>query len=222
MNWISEILLTLPAVLLALMAHELSHGFMAYKLGDPTAKMMGRLSLNPLKHLDPIGTVCMVLFRFGWARPVPINARYFRNPRRDTALTALAGPIANLCLAFLAVPCYLGLYGLYYSVATGPSASAFLLRIIEYFYYFFVLLHQVNVGLALFNLIPIPPLDGSRILLSFLPTRYYFAFMRYERMIALALMIFLLLGNRFGFLSIFASYFSVGMEAVWKLIPIFR
>ena len=221
MGTISGILLTLPAVLLALMAHELCHGFVAYKLGDPTAKMMGRLSLNPLKHIDPLGTICMVLFHFGWAKPVPINTRYFRKPKRDMALTAVAGPLANLLLAFLAVPCYLGVSNLF-ALLHAKGSSAFVLNLVFYFHYFFLLLHQVNVGLALFNLIPIPPLDGSRILLTFLPTRYYFAFMRYERIIALALMIFLLLGNSFGFLSTLSSFFSVGMEAVWRLSPIFR
>ncbi|MBQ3814588.1 MAG: site-2 protease family protein, partial [Clostridia bacterium] len=94
-------LLTLPCILLALSGHEFAHGWMAWKLGDPTARNLGRLTLNPLKHLDPVGTLCMVFFGFGWARPVPVNARYFNNIRREFALTALAGPAANFILAFL-------------------------------------------------------------------------------------------------------------------------
>ena len=100
-NTITELLFVIPCVLVALSVHEVSHGWMAYRLGDPTAKNLGRLSLNPLKHLDPIGTLCMIFFHFGWARPVPINTRYFKHNRRDTALTALAGPLSNIALAFL-------------------------------------------------------------------------------------------------------------------------
>ena len=98
-----EFLFVIPCVLIALSVHEVSHGWMAYKLGDPTAKNMGRLTLNPLKHLDPIGTLCMIFFHFGWARPVPINTRYFKNNKRDTALTAAAGPISNFIMAFAGV-----------------------------------------------------------------------------------------------------------------------
>ena len=96
-----DLLFVIPCVLFALTVHEVSHGYMAYRLGDPTAHRMGRLTLNPLKHLDPVGALCMVLFHFGWARPVPINTRYFKKPRRDTALTAAAGPISNFLMAFL-------------------------------------------------------------------------------------------------------------------------
>ena len=94
-----QFLFVVPCVLIALTFHEFAHGYMAYKLGDPTAKNLGRLTLNPLKHLDPIGTICMIFFHFGWAKPVPINSRYFKKPRRDMALTAAAGPIMNFILA---------------------------------------------------------------------------------------------------------------------------
>ncbi|MBP3293241.1 MAG: site-2 protease family protein, partial [Clostridia bacterium] len=100
---IIELLFVVPCVLFALTVHEVSHGYMAYRLGDPTARNMGRLTLNPMKHLDPVGTLCMILFHFGWARPVPINTRYFKKPRRDTALTAAAGPVSNFIIAFLGV-----------------------------------------------------------------------------------------------------------------------
>jgi len=96
-------LISLPCILIALSVHEAAHGWMAYKLGDPTARNFGRLTLNPLKHIDPIGAICMVLFKFGWARPVPVNSRYFKKPRRDMALTAAAGPIANFIAALLAM-----------------------------------------------------------------------------------------------------------------------
>ena len=98
-----QFLFVVPCVLIALTFHEFAHGYMAYKLGDPTAKNFGRLTLNPLKHLDPIGTICMIFFHFGWAKPVPINSRYFKKPRRDMALTAAAGPIMNFILALFGV-----------------------------------------------------------------------------------------------------------------------
>lgn len=221
MNRIAQYLITIPAVLLVIIFHELAHGVAAYKLGDPTAKRMGRLSLNPLKHLDPIGAVCMVLFHFGWAKPVPVDMRYFRDPKRDMAITALAGPLCNLICAFLAVPLYLLLEKRYISVAIAQGPEHFTVQLVLTLFYFVYYFHAVSLGLCLFNLIPLPPLDGSRILFAFLPPKYYFSIMRYERMIALALMLFLLTGANFGFLDVIASSVSGAMESVWRLLPIF-
>ena len=222
MNRIAQYLITIPAVLLVIMLHELAHGVAAYKLGDPTAKHMGRLSLNPLKHLDPIGALCMVLFHFGWAKPVPINVRYFRDPKRDMAITALAGPLCNLVCAFFAVPIYLFLEKGYFSVAVSQGPESFAAQFILALFYFAYYFHAVSLGLCLFNLIPLPPLDGSRILFAFLPPRYYFSIMRYERMISFALMLFLLTGANFGFLDVIASRASGAMESVWRLFPNFK
>ena len=221
MNQIARYLITIPAVLLVIMLHELAHGLMAYKLGDPTAKRMGRLTLDPLKHLDPVGALCMVLFHFGWAKPVPIDTRYFRHPKRDMALTALAGPLANLLFAFLAVPVYLLIWKGYMSLAIESGMESFIAKLVLTLFYFVYYFHAVNLGLCFFNLIPLPPLDGSRILFAFLPQRYYFSIMRYERMIALALMLCLLTGANFGFLDGIASRISGLMDSVWMLLPIF-
>ncbi len=214
-------LLVVPAALIALVLHEVSHGYVAYKLGDPTARVLGRLSLNPLKHIDPIGAVCMVLFHFGWAKPVPIDTRFFRDPKRDMALTALAGPVTNLLLAFFSLPFYILAVNAY-NAALFSGATALWLGFLKAVFYFFSTLHSVNLGLSLFNLLPIPPLDGSRILFTFLPTHYYFRIMRYERYISLALMLLLLCGVRFGFLSAISSAVSNAMLRLWLLIPIFR
>ncbi|MCQ2385698.1 MAG: site-2 protease family protein [Clostridia bacterium] len=214
---LSEYLITVPAVLLALIFHEVSHGYMAYKLGDPTARNVGRLSLNPLVHLDLFGTLCMIFFHFGWAKPVPVNSRYFKNPKRDMALTALAGPLTNLLLAFFAVPFYSLLLNAY-AGQPGSFVGVLCFYSALFFYYF----HLVNIGLAVFNLIPLPPLDGSRLLLVFLPPKTYFELMRYERYIQIGLIIFLLLGYRLGILSLLSSFLSGGMEAVWRVIPLFR
>ena len=221
MNRIAQYLITIPAVLLVIMLHELAHGFAAYKLGDPTAKRMGRLSLNPLRHLDPIGAVCMVLFHFGWAKPVPVDTRYFRNPKRDMAITALAGPLCNLICAFLAVPLYMLISKAYISSAISHGTEHFGVRMLLMVFYLFYYFHAINLGLCLFNLIPLPPLDGSRILFAFLPTRYYFSIMRYERMIAFLLMLFLLTGANFGFLDTIAGGISHAMESLWNLLPVF-
>lgn len=192
MTYASQIIFSALAALIALTVHEFSHGYAAYKLGDPTAKSLGRLTLNPVKHLDPIGALCMVFFRFGWAKPVPINPRYFKKPKRDFALTALAGPLSNLLLAFA--------FGLIYLLTLKGFSSVFFESELSYrlavnLTLFIYIFHAVNLGLAVFNLIPVPPLDGSRLLNVILPTRLYFKVMRYERQIYFGLIGWLLLGD---------------------------
>ncbi len=192
-----SMLLSLPMVLLALSAHEAAHGYAAYKLGDPTARNFGRLTLNPLKHLHPWGFLCMLLFRFGWANPVPINTRNFKKPRRDMALSAAAGPVSNVLLSLimalllrldilLVEQLYGGdLYAFAVGVAEAPVGFK-LLSVLTYILYTGVVL---NISLAVFNLIPVPPFDGSRIAHVFLPPKWYFKIMRYEQYIMYALLL---------------------------------
>lgn len=208
--------MALPIVLLALTVHEVSHGFMAYRLGDPTAKNLGRLTLNPLKHLDPFGTICMILFHFGWAKPVPINTRYFKKPRRDTALTALAGPVSNLLLALTGVLLYHILLTIFVNV---PAGSEFVYNIFDATLMFVSTFVYYNTALAIFNLIPAPPLDGSRIFLTFLPAKYYFGIMKYERYIQLGLILLLCLNVLNGPLSWAVGKVIGGMEFIVDLIP---
>jgi len=193
-SYIIHLLLSLPIILFALSLHETAHGYIACKLGDPTAKSLGRLSVNPIKHLDPIGFVCMLLFGFGWAKPVPINSRYFRKPRRDMALTALAGPVSNL----LAATVFSVLYGMVQTgfvllMDKGLITTAAVLKFFELFTIFLYYGISLNVTLAVFNLIPIPPLDGSRIICAFLPPMVAYKYMKYERVISIVLMVLLLL-----------------------------
>ena len=194
-NDLGLFLLMVPAVLIALVVHEVSHGYVAYLCGDNTAKAYGRLTLNPLKHLDPFGAIMMLLIGFGYARPVPVNYRNLRKPRRDIALVALAGPLSNLLLALVACVLYFVILLIYAAsadvrletVAAGirwlPSPAAYydqnwlmnalfmgeVPRLLTTFMQFLTLFATVNIGLALFNLVPLPPLDGSKILGSLLP-----------------------------------------------------
>ena len=168
---ILQYVLKLPIILLALSLHEAAHGYVAYKLGDPTARSLGRLSLNPIKHIDIFGFLCMLLFHFGWAKPVPINVRYFKNPRRGMALSSAAGPISNILLAllFAALLRVEILLATVFETQILSSASGLnILCVLNYILYIGVVL---NIGLAIFNLIPIPPFDGSRVAYILLPQK---------------------------------------------------
>ena len=181
------------AALIALTVHEYCHGYAAYKLGDTTARNLGRLTLNPTKHLDPIGTLCMVLFHVGWAKPVPVNPRNFKNPKRDFAITAVAGPISNLLLGFISAGLYLLLFALFKDLTFTSKNLAY--NLVNYSLTFVYIFHTLNIGLGIFNLLPIPPFDGSRLLNVILPERAYFAVMKYERQIYLVVIAWLLLGD---------------------------
>ena len=167
--------------------HEYAHGYVAYKLGDDTAYLQGRLSLNPLRHLDIIGSLCMLFCGFGWAKPVPVNPVRFKKTSMKTgmALTALAGPLSNIILSFLSFM----LYKVFYYAAYAAS-SDFVVFIAQMFY----IMTLVNIGLAVFNLLPIPPLDGSRIFLAIIPEKYYWQIMKYERYISIGLFALIFLG----------------------------
>ncbi len=204
-----QFLFVVPCVLIALTFHEFAHGYMAYKLGDPTAKNFGRLTLNPLKHLDPIGTICMIFFHFGWAKPVPINSRYFKKPRRDMALTAAAGPIMNFILALFGMLVCRILTKIFVAF---PAQSDFVYYIQYAALTLFSYFHMLNLSLGVFNLIPIPPLDGSRIFYIFLPQKWYFGVMKYEKYIQLALLVLLWTGLLSRPLSAAVSWISGGMQ----------
>lgn len=160
----SFIVIAVP-LMYAIIFHELAHGWVAYQMGDPTAKSQGRLSLSPLRHLDPMGTLMLFIVGFGWAKPVPVNFSYIRDYRKGMILVSSAGIIANIILAFLAL--------LIYSMLSMPHTSKVALLLVSF--------ARINIILAAFNLIPIPPLDGSKILMGFAPANVQAFLMRLER-----------------------------------------
>ena len=174
LDWsvLADLLLSVIPALLCITLHELAHGFVAYRLGDPTAKRAGRLTLNPLKHIDPMGLVMMVVFKFGWAKPVPVNMYRFRHPKRGMALTAAAGPLCNLLLGTIMLFLYGFLRCLLYS-AQGFLVDSLMRTLTTTAY--------LSIALAVFNIVPIPPLDGSKVLFSVLSDKWYAKLMRYER-----------------------------------------
>lgn len=179
---LQDILLLLPAILIGLTVHEYSHGLAADRLGDHTARYQGRLTLNPLAHIDPVGFLMLILFKFGWAKPGPVNPYNLRgDPARGMLLVALAGPASNLVLAFLS------------ALLLGLGLTGFNV----YFHYIVLYSLQINVVLAIFNLIPVPPLDGSKILAGLLPghSRFIYSMETYGMIILLLLMFTGVLGK---------------------------
>ena len=169
-SYILSIIQSLIPALVCITLHELSHGYTAYLLGDDTAKSRGRLTLNPIKHMDVMGLLMMLVFHVGWAKPVPVNMYKFKNPKRGMALTALAGPMSNLVIAVV----FMFVSGLLYIPLYSSSIGYFFLGMLQ-------LTAYISIGLGLFNLIPIPPLDGSKVLFSLMSDEKYYKLMRYER-----------------------------------------
>lgn len=208
---IPELVLLVPPILVALTFHEYAHGWVALRLGDPTAKMSGRLTLNPISHLDPMGTIMLFLVHFGWAKPVPVDPRYFKDPKRDMLWVALAGPGANMVTALLSG---ILLNILFRAGVFGGFSSAPFVNIL-------VLSLQINLALAVFNLLPIPPLDGSKVLRGLLPYRYEHIAWELERYGPFLLLGIVLFGFMSGFsifwmfigpfVSFFSSLFSFGL-----------
>ena len=203
---------TLARVLAALTVipfHEAGHALAAWLLGDPTAKQQGRLSLNPFRHFDLLGTLCMVFAGVGWAKPVSTDPRNFKNPKQGMALTALAGPVANLILAYLAMV----VWKLLYYWAPVNDATIFLALFLQYLVY-------LDVSLAVFNLIPVPPLDGSKILASFLSDRARFKFYQYQNVLSMVGMILLVSGTLSGPIGMAENLVYSGVR--WLALVPFR
>lgn len=193
---LAQVISVLFVIFCILPLHELAHAWVANKLGDPTAKLEGRLTFNPLASIDPRGAMWLLLVGFGWAKPVPVDPRYFKKPKRDMALTALAGPVANLLAAFVGALIYVPV------ALFLPNWGIVRFLMVALSYYI-----TVNVSLAVFNLVPIPPLDGSRILGGFLSDRMLRKYYSYQNVLSMILMLLLLTGALSGPLSTVQSFF---------------
>lgn len=218
-----EIVLSLIAVFTAIVLHEFSHGYIAFRLGDSTAKMQGRLTLNPLAHIDPIGTILVPIvlvilrspFLFGWAKPVPINPNYFRNPYKGMFYVAIAGPLMNIALALGASAIgRLAILITPLSLLYGRGFSAYVVQTIFYLLGFFVI---INIILAAFNMLPVPPLDGSRVLTYFLPPEGKRVMMQLERYGFLIVLALLYLGALRGLIGLISGIWEALLGSYWPM-----
>lgn len=195
-----RIFIILPTVLIALTGHEFAHGWVSSKLGDPTPRAEGRLSLNPLRHLDPIGAILMLITGFGWAKPVSVNPMYYKNRKKGMALVAAAGPLANLIMAFVAM-----VAGMFLLKIIPSEGAAYIIGTIVSIFV------QMNLSFMIFNLIPIPPLDGAKVLGMFLSNSAYYKMLEYERYSMLLIMLLSLSGA-------LDSIIGGGVRVVWQII----
>jgi Zn-dependent protease len=201
------ILYLLPVILITLSVHEFAHAYSSYKLGDPTAKNMGRLTLNPLRHLDPLGTLMLLVSFFGWAKPVPINPMYYKNTKRGTMIVSLAGPLSNVFMALLSA------FAIAYISVVYGTPNIYSINKISIIYYFSQFSYIININLAVFNILPIPPLDGSKILSGLLPNKYYYKMMQYENYIGIGFLVIV-----FIFPTILQTVMSPFVWAIQKAI----
>lgn len=214
-----SLILFIPTLLISLTVHEYCHGYAAYKCGDNTAEWNGRLTLNPLKHLDPIGTIMMLVFGFGYAKPVPINPRNFKHYKLDLCIVSIAGPLSNALLALLGI---LLNYGVFQILVLQPqdvlvsALNSNLYSVWSIFIYMFI---SANTALAVFNLLPIPPLDGSRIISSVLPTKLAYYYNKYENYIMLIVLALLYFNILDGVIFYLRDGLMNGLMWLVELIP---
>ena len=220
-SFLISMLLSLPVIFFALSVHESAHGLVASWMGDRTARNLGRITLNPLKHLDPMGFISMLLFGIGWAKPVPINSRNFRNPKWGFVFSSLAGPLSNFLLGIINALLYGFVYARYIVVLyQSETMGSFHATLLYWLAQFFLIGAMINFIYSVFNMIPVPPYDGSRILFAFLPTKTYFAVMRYERQIMMVMLLVIFL---VAFLSPVSPFSWVAEKLTTRFAePIFR
>lgn len=212
---LQSILIGVPTTLLALTVHELAHGWVSAKLGDPTPRYQGRLTLNPMAHLDLIGTILMIVTGFGWAKPVQINPNYYKNRTKGMALVAAAGPLANFILAFLGI--LVGYIIILLCLLAGVSNAV--VNSIESIVFIFAFR---NLCFMVFNLIPLPPLDGFKVAGLFIPNRIYYNILRYEQYVIFAIMFLSLSGAFNSIIGTGVNFFmNMLFNAVWSILGIF-
>ena len=211
---LDTLIYVVPAIIITVTLHELAHGWVSYKFGDPTPKLDGRLSLNPLHHLDPIGTIALLLVGFGWAKPVHIDPRYYKDAKTGIVWTAFAGPLMNFIIAFVAI----FLFNLLLKLPVSIFSSEIMTRIFIYLIYLMQYTALISLGQAIFNLIPLLPLDGSKILYGVLPDSVYFNIMKYENWLSLILFLVLFSGVLNGPLVSIRTIVFDGMNNLCALI----
>lgn len=206
MEQLKSMLYVAPVILIAISFHELAHGYVSYKMGDPTPKLDGRLTLNPFKHLDLAGTLCLLVFHMGWAKPVRINTAYYKNKKKGIILVSLAGPAMNFLLAFIS----LLIFGLLLKYGNVYSSAIYIVEMLSYYS------AVINIGLGLFNLIPIPPLDGSNVLGEIVPkvNEFYYKIRAYRSIILIVLLVSGILSRPLGIAN------NVIIEGMWRLVKI--
>ena len=206
MEQLKSMLYVAPVILIAISFHELAHGYVSYKMGDPTPKLDGRLTLNPFKHLDLAGTLWLLVFHLGWAKPVRINTAYYKNKKKGIILVSLAGPAMNFLLAFIS----LLIFGLLLKYGNVYSSAIYIVEMLSYYS------AVINIGLGLFNLIPIPPLDGSNVLGEIVPkvNEFYYKIRAYRSIILIVLLVSGILSRPLGIAN------NVIIEGMWRLVKI--
>jgi len=213
-NMLRTAVFRIVPLLLCLTIHELAHGFTAYKLGDDTAKKMGRLTLNPIKHIDPVGALMMLIIGFGWAKPVPVDMRNFKHPKRHMAITALAGPVSNILLAVILMFIFGFLTYAFNGFFLSPAGDIVFAIFIDTVF--------ISILLAVFNMLPIPPLDGSKVLFAMLPDETYFKLMQVERLGFLVIIGAIALHRFFGIDLLFGPIVAVTSSIFSYMLPIFH
>ena len=221
------LLLAIPCLLFSLSFHEAAHAFAANKMGDPTAKNLGRLTMNPMKHLDPVGFGAMLLLGIGWAKPVPVFARRFKNPRNGMMITSLAGPLSNVLLALIGAigfvvmnlimfDSWIGFGSFFHEINNQQALDLFGITNIQVIIHgIFFIFTWMNATLAVFNMMPVPPLDGSRLAFVLLPDKYYFGMMKYERYIMIGFILLMAI----GWLSPLIGWLSNGLISLLIYLP---
>lgn len=211
---LQSIVFSLVAILIAMTFHEFAHAFASYKCGDPTAKLLGRMTLNPMKHVNPMGIILLLLFGFGWANPVIISVRNFKNKRVGMVLTSAAGPLMNFVLSFIALLIYVVL-----GIFAFANDNNFIISNLSLLFYY---ISMYNMSFGIFNLIPLPPLDGSKIVAGFLPAKWQYKYLSLERYSSIIFIALIIILNRLDFISpLMSLLYGLFYSIIFPLIGLF-